>query len=58
MSQIFEWYATDFAPSTDHLLRWVVHYMLKDQGDALKRLMAANTLTVKYSNYNWMLNRW
>jgi hypothetical protein len=54
LSQIFQWYAADFGPDRNDILRFVARY-LNDSSAKLFLETHLNSISIRYSTYDWAL---
>lgn len=53
LSQIFKWYARDFAPNTRGVLQFILPFLEDQRQEEMKLLLAAPEVEVSYIDYDW-----
>jgi len=56
LSQIFEWYLTDFATTEKELLQYIAQYLEGDKQKQLMTLLASDHFVVSHLKYDWSVN--
>lgn len=53
LSQIFKWYAKDFASTTRGVLQYIVPFLDNARQEEMKRLLSGPEVEVSYIDYDW-----
>lgn len=58
LSQLFEWYHSDFGGTTSEVLRWIQHHCSSELSAKIESLLQSesNDINVIYAPYDWSLN--
>lgn len=58
LSKIFQWYSCDFGSTEREVLQWTSKYLSAQTRELLDTLLSSQEdLSVKYTDYNWQLNK-
>jgi hypothetical protein len=57
LSQIFEWYMSDFASSKEKLIEWIKNYVTNEKKEQLSTILESEEeIKIIYLKYNWESN--